>query len=109
MGTRLFGALFETSAANSIVKTVSLMSTKPALYHWRTTGGAEVDVVLEYNGRLFPVEIKAKTNLTGYDAAGIKAFHNTYPSSAETGIIIYAGSELYQVKENIWALPWDAI
>lgn len=109
MGTNFFGALFETYAVTSIVKTTSLMATKPAMYHWRTSGGAEVDIVLEYNGKLYPIEIKAKTNLTRHDASGVTAFFETYPSAANIGIIIYAGSVMYQVKENIWAMPWDSI
>jgi predicted AAA+ superfamily ATPase len=109
MGTGFFGALFETYAVNSIIKTVSLMTMKPGIYHWRTAGGAETDLVLDYNGKLFPVEIKAKTNLSMHDAGGIGAFFKTYPERSKTGVIIYAGSEVYQVKENIWAVPWDAI
>ena len=109
MGTRLFGALFETYVVTSIIKNASLMSTKPGMYHWRTSAGAEADVVLEYNGKLFPIEIKAKTNLNKHDASGITAFFETYPSNTEIGIIIYAGSELYRIKENIWAMPWDAV
>jgi predicted AAA+ superfamily ATPase len=85
------------------------MAAKPALYHWRTSGGAEVYIVLDYNRKLYPVEIKAKTNLTRHDAGGVTAFLQTYPSDADTGIIIYAGSEMYQVKENIWAMSWDSI
>lgn len=109
MGTPFLGALFETGIVASIHKTVSLLPTQPALYHWRTSAGAEVDVVIEYNNQLFPIEIKAKTNLTKNDARGLAAFFETYPKSGDIGILIYAGSELYQVKENIWAVPWNAV
>ncbi|MBM4370162.1 MAG: ATP-binding protein, partial [Deltaproteobacteria bacterium] len=70
----LFGRLFETWVVGEVRKALSLLATPPAMYHWRTAGGAEVDLVLERDGRLFPLEIKAGSRLDGHALQGLRAF-----------------------------------
>ena len=59
-GHPLQGQLIETWTAMEIFKAVQSWSTQPNFYHYRSHGGAEVDLVLEQDGLLFPVEIKSK-------------------------------------------------
>lgn len=71
--------------------------------------GAEVDIIAELNGRLYPIEVKSTTNVTGHDARGITAFRETYPNlDIAKGIIIYAGDICYPVTDHVVAVPWDA-
>jgi len=55
----LFGAMFETWVVNCIFRQAELQSTPPQLYHWRTAGGAEVDLGMELDGRLYPGKSRA--------------------------------------------------
>ena len=56
--------------------------------------GAEVDLLLEYGGVFYPIEMKAKTHLNGHDARGIIAFRKTYPGlNIGTGLILCPGKE----------------
>ena len=75
------GALFETYCFNQLYGYLQGRNTKPLFYHWRTSNQTEVDLVLEEDGWLFPIEFKCKTSLNAYDARGIKSFQETYPSS----------------------------
>jgi uncharacterized protein len=80
------------------------------MHHWRTSGGAECDLVLERDGRFFPIEIKCKTTLSGHDVRSLRAFRATYPKSKDApSLIIYAGRETYKLDEHTLALPWNAI
>lgn len=102
------GALFETWVVNYIHKQFSQMIVPPNCYHWRTSAGAEVDLILERDGAFYPIEIKCKTNPTKSDTTGIKAFKNTYPNQKiMKGLVIHAGSERYLLDEEIIALPWS--
>lgn len=104
------GAVFESWAVGSVKRHATRLGVPPALYHWRTNGGAEVDVVLERDGALFPIEVKCKSKLSLHDARGIRAFGETYGQNAvKTGVIIYAGIECYVVSDHAIALPWTAI
>ena len=103
----LRGSLFESLIVNLIARLAALLPMPPQLYHWRTNGGAEVDLILELDGRLYPIEMKCKTNLTKHDTRGLRAFRDTYgDDKVAPGIIIYAGHECYRLNETTTAVPW---
>jgi predicted AAA+ superfamily ATPase len=106
----LLGALFETYVITGIGRQIAGMRIQPARYHWRTLAGAEVDLVLELDGRLWPFECKASTRIGGHDTAGIRAFRKTYPGLADTPAAIVAPvPEPRRLGEDIWALPYDLV
>ncbi len=109
-GHPMLGSLFESFVSMNILKMMKSIQTPPYAYHWRTDGGAEVDIILERDGKLFPIEIKCKSQLTKRDARGLQAFAQTYSQqSVMPGIIIYAGNECYQLTKDIYAVPWNAV
>lgn len=102
------GAIFETFVVNLLLRNSEGLSISPQFYHWRTNGGAEVDLIMEYNHNFYPIEIKAKSVVNKHDSRGIQAFQQTFPNlTIMPGIVIYAGKESYPLTEDIWALPWD--
>jgi predicted AAA+ superfamily ATPase len=107
LSSPLFGHLFESWGAGWIARQTQRLPLAPSLYHWRTHNGAEVDVVIEFNGRLYPLEFKAASHLTGYDARGILAFRQTYARVAP-GVVVYGGREPFRVAEQVAAIPWNA-
>ncbi len=103
------GHHFESYCVGLVATLCTTLSPAPKLYHWRTNGGAEVDLVLDYNGCLYPIEIKCKTSVTKRDAQGIKAFYETYPhATIAPGIILYTGDYPLQITENCIAIPWNS-
>jgi len=103
-----FGNIFESWGVGWIHRQIQRLPLPPALYHWRTKNGAEVDVVLDYGGKLFPIEFKAGTQLSKHDTRGIRAFRETYPD-AMPGVIVYGGTEPYRLSKHAAAIPWKAI
>ena len=80
----------------------------PNFYHWRAYSGAEVDIILEYNGILHPIEIKAKTNPSRRDTMGISAFRKRYSQiKTAKGLVIAPCSGIIQLSECDYAVPWD--
>ena len=107
-GHPMLGALFETAVVAEIRKQGSAMPTPPQMYHWRTNGGAEVDLLLERDGRFYPIEIKLGSVPSRRDTTGIGAFRKTYPRlRIEPGLVIAPTMEVLQVSEQDWAIPWD--
>ena len=112
IGHPMFGFLFETYIANMISVIIEILPFSIGIYHWRSDGGAEVDIVLECGNALYPIEIKGKSILSKHDARGIKAFSETYangPARVMSGIIVYAGSECYWVTPEVLAVPWNLL
>jgi uncharacterized protein len=103
-----FGRIFESWGVGWIMRQIQRMPLPPSIYHWRTQNQAEVDAVLDLNGKLFPIEFKASHRLNKHDARGILAFRNTY-ANAVPGVIIYGGNESYRLTEHAMAIPWKAV
>jgi len=107
-GHPLLGALFETAVVAEIRKHASALPTPPQLYHWRSNGGAEVDLLLERDGAFYPIEIKTKSTPSRRDTTGITALRKTYPHlRIEKGLVIAPTAHILQLSANDWAMPWD--
>lgn len=109
------GFLFETFVVLDIFKQLTLMPTKPAIYHWRKHGeqsdsGTEVDLVLEMDNRYFPIEIKLTSQPSKFDTRGIIKFRQTYPSlKIEPGLVIAPVKNIFPLGDDCYAVPWDII
>jgi predicted AAA+ superfamily ATPase len=104
----LWGALFENAVVSELRKQANLISTPPQFYHWRLQSGAEVDLLLERDGKIYPIEIKAKSRPVASDARNINTFRKLYPHlNVQKGLIIAPCENQYPVTENDWVIPWD--
>lgn len=107
-GHPLWGHLFESFAVSELRKQIATISPAPRLHHWRSAGGAEVDLLLERDGCFFPIEIKAKTRVSRADTRGIKAFRETYPGlKVAPGLVIAPCERMERISEQDFAIPWD--
>lgn len=79
---------------------------RPEILYWRTTKGAEVDFVVEWNGRLLPIEVKASREVGHADARHLKLFLSEYPTEALGGVVLYDGDEVFWLAERVLAAPW---
>jgi len=103
-----FGAIFETAVVGEIRRLISVLSPKPALYHWRSHGGAEVDLLLERDGLLFPIEIKLKSQPARTDTRGLAAFRATHPKfRIAPGLVLAPTDSITRLSEHDHAIPWD--
>ncbi len=109
-GHPMCGALFETAVVAEVRKLIGSLPSPPAMFHWRSHGGAEVDLVLERDDTLYPIEIKLTTRPTASAARGIGAFRDTYPTrQIAPGLIICPAEGSAMLNEHDCALPWDTI
>ena len=98
--------LFESWVVNYILSEAPLVNA----YHWRSHGGAEVDLILERDDFLFPIEIKSKSNPGKSDTTGLKAFRSTYPNKQiAPGLIIHTGEKSYPIDSETLALSWKSL
>lgn len=100
------GALFESFIITQIKTIIESLPLSASLYHWRTSNGAEVDLIIEQDNTLYPIEIKCKTVLNRHDTRGLRAFRESYPNNKiGLGLIIYPGERCFYVDDNVLALP----
>ena len=102
------GALFETYVVQDLLKQLALFPGNPAIYHWRSHAGAEVDLIIEFDNKFFPIEIKSKTNVTKRDFAGIDAFRKTYPKlNIAPAIVIAPVAKVQHIAPDCFVVPFD--
>jgi len=107
-GHPLQGALFETHVVLDILKQLQMCKTRPQVLHWRSHGGAEVDLLLERDAVYVPIEIKSAARVTTGDARGILAFRETYPQLRHgPGVILAATEEVSVLPNGVIAAPYD--
>jgi predicted AAA+ superfamily ATPase len=109
-GHPLQGRVVETWVIGEILKICSAWNVFPGMYHYRSIGGAEVDLVLELNGRLFPIEVKSKVHPSKKDAGGIKSFRAAFPNeNIAMGLLVCATARPYRISEHVMAIPWHGL
>lgn len=110
LGHPKLGSLFETAVVNDILRQIPLLPGKPAIYHWRSHAGAEVDLLLEMDNIYYPIEIKCKNRPSKHDISGIRSFRETYPHlNIAPALIICTAHEMHPIGNDCYALPFDLI
>jgi uncharacterized protein len=78
------------------------------LYHWRLSSGQEVDFVLEENGQLLPVEIKAGEAVGVDQARHLVTFRERHANTPR-GIVLSCDPQIKVIRPGILACPWWAV
>jgi uncharacterized protein len=79
------------------------------MYFWRTAAGAEVDLVVDSQAGLIPIEIKASATARPEMARGITAFRRDFGDRAGDGYVIYTGPVMLPLGGGTLALPLAAL
>jgi hypothetical protein len=104
-----WGALLENFVGMELRKQAAWSAERPQLFHWRTHGQQEVDLVLEAGGRLAGIEVKAGTTVTAGDFKGLKALASDAGKRWVRGVLLYSGSEVLPFGENLLAMPISSL
>lgn len=99
------GFLFEHLIGNEIIKWIRTSAPSARLYYWRDSDGPEVDWLIEYDGRLLPIEVKLMSKPTSKVAKHLKVFMSEYPK-AKSAIVICTSDMNYQLDTNIRAINY---
>lgn len=74
--------------------------------HWRTTTNEEVDFVVEAEGALLPIEVKATSRPRLRDAAHLHTFRGEYGRAARAGLLLHGGDALEWITPGVLSAPW---
>ena len=103
------GVLFEHAIVLEIIRRIRTLKKNYKIYYWRTSGGAEVDLIIDIGERLIPIEIKSARKISLSDVSGLKIFLNDYKKKASHGYVISMGDKKEKISNNITILPWHSI
>jgi predicted AAA+ superfamily ATPase len=98
------GALVETWVVNDL-RAWSSQSGGAALFFWRAHDGGEVDVLIERDGIVVGVEIKAGHRVDARDLKGLRECRATLGPRFRRGIVLYGGAEPHALEDRLFAFP----
>lgn len=105
----LQGRYFENFVFQQILFFASLQLIPPQIFYWKPKrDNLEIDFILKQNETVLPIEVKSTAQLSFRDTQAIRKFLKTHPE-AKRGIVIYAGSQIFQIATNIYAIPWTSL
>ncbi len=108
------GPMLESFAVQEVRKLLASSRTAATPYHFRSTAGQEVDLVLEKPGQILAgIEVKASARLVQGDFNGLRTLAEAAGDKFARGVVLYLGEQRLQFAENLWAEPigalWNAI
>ncbi len=104
------GPVAETFVVMELMKMAPVSATRPRLFHFRTSSGQEVDVVLESRKReMVGVEVKSGATVTEADFKGLRTLQGLVGARLKCGAVLHAGREVLPFGPRLWAVPIQAL
>jgi predicted AAA+ superfamily ATPase len=103
------GPHFENLALADLLAWRDSRLHRPELFHWRTATGEEVDLVIEHQNRLLPIEFKSTSEPRLSDTTHLRTFHQEYAPTSLPGLLIHAGPQLHWLTPDTLAIPWHRL
>lgn len=106
----MMGGILENFVVNELIKQASWSKIDVKFYHFRTSDGIEVDIIIENaRGDVIGIEIKNSSSTSPQDFKGLSYLHNQLGNKFVRGILLYTGVTNYPYNEKICALPISSL
>ena len=99
------GALAETAVIAEWIKAFRSRGHEPRIYHWNAHSGVEIDLVIEWDGRLHAIEVKSTATPTPTHAAGLRQWLGWAGPTAR-GAVACSVDRPTALVPGIRAVPW---
>ncbi len=98
------GASWEGMVIEEILRSLNAFGINHRAYYYRTSGGAEVDLVLEGKFGLIPIEIKHSQSVNSRQLRAIKDFITDF--DCPFGIVINNDEKVRQYDSQLFGVPF---
>jgi len=102
------GALFETFVVGEIIRSYWNHGQEVSLWYFRTKEKDEVDIVIEKDGKLYPIEIKLASRITAQKIKGIKSLAKTKAILGKS-LVISTAKKAYSLDKNTLVVPYTIV
>ena len=103
----LRGALFENAVVIDLLKQLMNTGFDDRMFFFRDSNGNEVDVILEADRKLIPIEIKSAETFNADFLKGINYFSKIAKKSVNKNYLIYAGNIESKIKNTNVISFWN--
>jgi hypothetical protein len=98
------GAFFETFVVSEIMKSYLNEGRRPPVFYYRDSDQKEIDLIIEENGKLQPIEIKKSANPKKNAGRHFSVLNKTEKTTSK-GSVICMSDDLIPISEETWAVP----
>jgi len=102
------GAFFETYVISEIIKSYINSGKRPPVFYYRDSDQKEIDLIIETNGVLYPIEIKKSTN-PGRDSIRHFSVLEKTGMAIGKGSVICLCDNIYYINHNNFFAPVGVI
>ncbi len=92
------GAVFENFCIAEFLKSMYHSEKYPDVHFWRDSSGNEVDMLIEENGKIYPVEFKSGETFSGEFVKSLKNWNNLSGTDDSDSYLIYCGNRKLTFK-----------
>ncbi len=104
--TGISGEIYETMVVAEFMKWLKTMQRSAETYFYRTRSGMELDMILQTEGGIIGIEIRARKSVAPTDLKAMREVARGLGKEWRGGIVIYLGDSLKKVgNPDIWAVP----
>lgn len=100
------GAFFETYVVMEIVKSFANAGIEAPINFYRDSDGKEIDIILDADGTVYPIEIKATATPSKKDTRNIKAATSIKGKEIAQGVIICNCGKPIALSDDTMAIPY---
>lgn len=105
MNGAMAGSIFETYVVSEIIKSYLYNGKRPNIYYYRDKDKREIDVLIEENGKLHPIEIKKKSTPDKGDIKHFAVIDTVLNQQRGQGAVICAASTHLPLTEDVDVIP----
>lgn len=98
------GAFFETFVVSEIVKSYLNSGRRPPIFYYRDSDQKEIDLIIEENNKLYPIEIKKSANPKRNAGRHFSVLEKTGKEIGE-GNVVCMCDDLVPMNSECWAVP----
>jgi predicted AAA+ superfamily ATPase len=103
------GAIFETFVIINFLKRFSALDINFSLYYWKNIGEIEVDLLIEYNNKLFPAEIKLTSTIHKDHYKSLLDWIRHSKSDVDLALLVTNSPIIGKITDNIYSCNWQNI
>lgn len=109
LASPMAGAIFETAVISELIKGYYNKGLIPPFYFWRSHDGLEVDLLIEDNLKLIPIEIKLSATISPEHLRSLRKWQQVTDSPVKNALLICNTPNILQIAEGAIAFPWRLI
>ncbi|NTW35464.1 MAG: DUF4143 domain-containing protein [Syntrophobacteraceae bacterium] len=95
-----------TAVISEIVRTLTHRGIDPQVFFGRTSSGTEVDLIVETEGKLVPIEVKLSATPRPAMASSLKTFQQDFAGKILPGYLVHLGDIRLPLGSGVTALPF---